>query len=166
LMADVRRFADDGGAVLGVCNGFQILTEAQLLPGALLRNAGMQFVCRDVGLRVESRASLLTAGLEAGSRHVMPVAHMEGNYFADPATLDELERTDRVILRYVDPLTGDATPEANPNGSARNIAGIANARGNVIGMMPHPERAVDPVLGSLGGRAMLQGLLDAIDRRT
>jgi phosphoribosylformylglycinamidine synthase I len=164
IMGPVRAFADAGGVVLGICNGFQVLTEAGLLPGALLRNAGVQFVCRDVCLRVESRASALTAGLQPGSLHAMPVAHMEGNYFADASTLATLEATGRVLLRYADPLTGEANRAVNPNGSAHGIAAIANEKGNVIGMMPHPERAVDPVLGPVGGRAMLEGLLAEVQR--
>ncbi|MFZ4578548.1 MAG: phosphoribosylformylglycinamidine synthase subunit PurQ [Myxococcota bacterium] len=165
IMAPVRGFAESGGTVLGICNGFQVLTEAGMLPGALLRNTGVQFVCRDVCLRVESQASALTARLQPRSLHVMPVAHREGNYFADGPTLAALEATGRVLLRYADPLTGEASRDANPNGSAHGIAAIANEKGNVIGMMPHPERAVDAELGPTGGRAMLEGLLAEVRGR-
>lgn len=162
IMAAVRRLAEQGGAVLGVCNGFQILTEARLLPGVLLRNTGLQFLCKDVTLRVESQKSRLTSKLSLHSRLVMPIAHMDGNYFADTATLDALEANDQVVLRYVDGVTGETTASANPNGSARHIAGICNAAGNVVGLMPHPERAVEALLGRQDGRRMLQGLIDAL----
>ncbi|HEX9951314.1 MAG TPA: phosphoribosylformylglycinamidine synthase subunit PurQ [Rubricoccaceae bacterium] len=146
VMADVARFASEGGLVLGVCNGFQVLCEAGLLPGALLRNASQRFVCRDVRIRVETTATPFTAGLTAGETLTVPVAHGEGNYVDTEANLDRLEADGRVVFRYVD-AAGEATPEASPNGSSRGIAGIVNAGGNVLGMMPHPERCVEVLLG-------------------
>ncbi len=149
VMKDVVRFAGTGGLVMGVCNGFQVLCEAGLLPGALIRNASLRFACKDVRLRVETTGTPFTSSLAEGQLLTVPVAHGEGNYVADEATLDELEDEGRVVFRYVD-AHGEATPEANPNGSARNIAGIANVPGNVLGMMPHPERCVEAVLGHAG----------------
>lgn len=155
IMRAVVEAAERGVAVLGVCNGFQVLTEAGLLPGALMRNAGLRFVCREVPLRVENSQSLFTAGYEAGQRIVIPVAHHDGNYFADDATLDRLEGEGRVAFRYLEPV----------NGSARDIAGVLNDRGNVLGMMPHPERMIEPAQGGSDGRALfesvLKGLVDA-----
>jgi phosphoribosylformylglycinamidine synthase subunit PurQ / glutaminase len=152
VMTAVKRFAAEGGPVLGVCNGFQILVEAGLLPGALLRNGDLKFVCREVTLRVETCASPFTCGAERGQLLRMPVAHGEGRYFADERTLDLLDAEDRVALRYVD----------NPNGSLRDIAGILNEKRNVMGMMPHPERAADPLLGSTDGRAILESLVRSL----
>jgi phosphoribosylformylglycinamidine synthase I len=149
VMASLEDFARSGGPVLGVCNGFQVLTEAHLLPGALLRNTGMRFVCRRVRVRVESTETLWTSSCEPGEELTLPVAHNEGNYFADPATLAELEAEDRVVLRYME----------NPNGSANNIAGICNEGKNVVGIMPHPERVSDPVLGSEEGMRILRSVL-------
>jgi len=164
VLAATKRFAERGGVVLGVCNGFQILTEARLLPGALLRNRDQQFVCRDVTLRIESQRSALTARTPLGTCLTMPVAHMDGNYFADDATLDALEAAGQVVLRYVE---GPRWTVASPNGAARAIAGICNAQGNVIGLMPHPERAVEGLLGSEDGRTLLAGLVaEVIARRT
>ncbi|HEY6340717.1 MAG TPA: phosphoribosylformylglycinamidine synthase subunit PurQ [Bryobacteraceae bacterium] len=152
VMTAVKRFAAEGGPVLGVCNGFQILVEAGLLPGALLRNRDLKFVCRDVTLRVETTDSSFTCGAQRGQLLRMPVAHGEGRYFADERTLDLLDAEDRVALRYVD----------NPNGSLRDIAGILNEKRNVMGMMPHPERAADPLLGSTDGRAILESLVRSL----
>lgn len=149
VMKDVVRFAGTGGLVMGVCNGFQVLCEAGLLPGALVRNASLRFVCKDAHLRVETTETPFTSGMEEGQVLTVPVAHGEGNYTADEATLDELEAAGRVVFRYVD-AAGEATPEAAPNGSVRNIAGIVNAPGNVLGMMPHPERCVESLLGNGG----------------
>jgi phosphoribosylformylglycinamidine synthase len=160
-MREVVAHAERGGPVMGICNGFQIACEAGLLPGALLRNASLKFVCCPVYLRVENTDTLFTHRYEAGQRLRIPIAHGEGRYAADDATLDRLEGEGGVIFRYVD-ATGEATDEANPNGSARNIAGIVNERGNVLGMMPHPERAVDQLLGSADGLALFQGLLDRV----
>ena len=149
VMAPLEDFARSGGPILGVCNGFQVLTEAHLLPGALLRNTGMRFVCRRVRVRVESTETLWTSSCEPGEELTLPVAHNEGNYFADPATLAELEAEDRVVLRYME----------NPNGSANNIAGICSEGKNVVGIMPHPERVSDPVLGSEEGMRILRSVL-------
>ena len=146
VMADVTRFAAEGGLVLGVCNGFQVLCEAGLLPGALVRNASLRFVCRDVRIRVETAATPFTQGLTEGEILTVPVAHGEGNYVDTEANLDRLEANGQVVFRYVD-ADGRATPEASPNGSSRGIAGIVNDTGNVLGMMPHPERCVEALLG-------------------
>ena len=161
IMREVVAHAERGGLVLGICNGFQIACEAGLLPGALLRNESLKFVCCPTRLRVENTDTLYTHRYEKGQLLDIPIAHGEGRYTADHETLDRLEGEGQVIFRYVD-ANGEPTPEANPNGSARNIAGIVSARGNVLGMMPHPERAVDPVLGSTDGLALFQGLLDRV----
>jgi len=150
VMKDVVRFAREGGLVLGICNGFQVLCEAGLLPGALARNASLRFACKDTHLRVENAATPFTNAAEAGQVLRVPIAHGEGNYTADEATLDRLEANGQVVFRYCD-ADGNVTPEANPNGSARNIAGIVNEAGNVLGMMPHPERCVEALVA--GGRA-------------
>ena len=152
VMQAVIAAAGRGVPVLGVCNGFQVLTESGLLPGALLRNAGMNFVCRKVALTVENSQSLFTSGYSQGQRIVIPVAHHDGNYFADDATLDRLEGDGRVALRYAEPV----------NGSARNIAGVLNAAGNVLGMMPHPERMIEPEQGGTDGRAMFESVVKAL----
>ena len=144
--------ANRGVTVLGVCNGFQVLTEAGLLPGALMRNAGIRFVCREVALTVETSQSLFTAGYAAGQRVTFPVAHHDGNYFADEATLDRLEAEGRVAFRYAEPV----------NGSARDIAGVLSDAGNVLGMMPHPERRIEPAHGGSDGRALFESLIGAL----
>ena len=149
IMQAVVRAAGRGVPVLGVCNGFQVLTEAGLLPGALMRNAGQTFVCRTVPLRVETSQSLFTAGYEAGQTVHFPVAHHDGNYFADEATLDRLEGEGRVAFRYADAV----------NGSQRSIAGVLNEAGNVLGMMPHPERAIEPAHGGSDGRRLFEAAL-------
>lgn len=155
VMDAVRDFAAAGGPVVGICNGFQVLTEAHLLPGALQKNAGLSFVCTTVGLRVTSSASVLTAGVAEGTELRIPINHFEGNYICDPMSLDELRAEGRIVLRYTD----------NPNGSVDDIAGIANAGGNVVGLMPHPERACDPLLGSDDGRVLLGALLASAGAR-
>jgi phosphoribosylformylglycinamidine synthase subunit PurQ / glutaminase len=152
VMRAVARAAERGVAVLGVCNGFQVLAEARLLPGALMRNAGIRFVCRDVGLKVENSQSAFTARYDAGEEILIPVAHHDGNYQADSETLDRLEGEGRVAFRYA----------GEVNGSARGIAGILNEAGNVLGMMPHPERAVEPAHGLGDGRRLFEGLLEAV----
>jgi phosphoribosylformylglycinamidine synthase len=151
IMTAVEEFARRGAPVIGICNGFQILTEAHLLPGALQKNRGLTFLCTPVDLEVTSSSSALTAGVDVGRRLRIPINHFEGNYTCDPATLDRLRAEDRVVLRYVD----------NPNGSVDDIAGIANEAGNVVGLMPHPERAVDPLLGSVDGRVLIDALLNS-----
>jgi len=163
VMREVVARAGRGVAVLGICNGFQMLAETGLLPGALMRNADLRFVCRPVGLRVEATDSPFTGGYRAGQVVRLPVAHMDGNYFADRDTLRALEDEGRVAFRYVaDGGGGAATPAANPNGSADNIAGILNARRSVLGLMPHPERAADPALGGTDGVAFFRGLAEAL----
>ncbi|MFN9002551.1 MAG: phosphoribosylformylglycinamidine synthase subunit PurQ [Alphaproteobacteria bacterium] len=158
IMQDVIRFADKGGYVLGICNGFQILTESGLLPGTLMRNAHLKFRCKDTHLRVEANDSPFLAGYSKGQVVNFPVAHAEGNYFADDDTLKRLHDGDQVALRYAT-AEGKVTAEANPNGATQNIAGITNARKNVLGLMPHPERHADPALGGTDGQVMFTGLL-------
>jgi phosphoribosylformylglycinamidine synthase len=152
VMSAVKAFAAEGGLVMGICNGFQILVETGLLPGALLRNAGLKFVCRPVGIEVATTNSPFTHAATKGQVLRIPVAHGEGNYFAEPYILDQLEAEDRVAFRYVE----------HCNGSQRNIAGILNEGRNVLGMMPHPERAADPLMGSTDGLAILQSLAAAV----
>ncbi|MGA9116480.1 MAG: phosphoribosylformylglycinamidine synthase subunit PurQ [Bacteroidota bacterium] len=161
LMQEVVAFARDGGLVFGICNGFQILTEAGLLPGVLLRNASLRFVCRQVRLRVEHAGTPFTRACGEGEVLAMPVAHGEGNYFAGPEILASLEAEGRVLFRYCD-ADGRPAPAANPNGSAGNIAGITNPGGNVCGMMPHPERACDPLLHMTDGRKILASLIRSV----
>ncbi len=151
VMTAVRRFADEGGLVLGICNGFQILVEAGLLPGALIRNRNLKFICREVRLRTETTDSPFTGSAQVGQVLRMPIAHGEGCYIADERTLDELEGEDRIAFRYVE----------NPNGSMRDIAGILNARRNVLGMMPHPERATEPLMGSSDGLVIFRSMVTA-----
>ena len=154
IMQAVIAAANKGVPVLGVCNGFQVLTEAGLLPGALMRNAGIRFVCRDVKLTVENTQSLFTAGYSKGQEIVIPVAHHDGNYFADKATLDRLEGEGRVAFRYAESV----------NGSARDIAGVLNAAGNVLGMMPHPERMIEAAQGGTDGRALFESAVRGLVR--
>ena len=161
VMREIKERAKAGVAVLGICNGFQILTEAELLPGILLRNAGLGFVCKNVGLKVETSQSLFTSAYAAGQTLSIPVAHHDGNYFADEATLDRLEERGQIAFRYCD-AEGELSPEANPNGSARAIAGIFNETKNVLGLMPHPENAVEDLHGSTDGRAMFKGIVEAL----
>jgi phosphoribosylformylglycinamidine synthase len=158
IMQEVAAHVRRGGPVLAVCNGFQIACEAGLLPGALLRNESLCFVCRPVRLRVENVDTQFTNRYVEGQLLRMPIAHGEGRFTADAETLDRLEGEGQVVFRYVD-ADGAATAEANPNGSARNIAGIVNAQGNVLGMMPHPERAVDSLLGSNDGLPLFESIL-------
>ena len=157
IMRDVVAKAKSGVPVLGICNGFQILCEAGLLPGVLLRNASLKFVCKDVWLRVETSETMYTRRYNKGSVQKVIVAHGDGNYFADTATLDRLEGAGRVVFRYATP-TGELTAAANPNGSQRNIAGITDATGRILGMMPHPENACEAALGSTDGRAMFESI--------
>src|SRR5262245_6292417 len=163
IMEAVRAHAGKGGLVLGVCNGFQILCEAGLLPGVLMRNAGMKFICRDVYLRVEHSDSLFTRGYNAGQVLRVPVAHGEGNYAADETTIKQLENEGRVLFRYAAP-DGALDPSWNVNGSTNAIAGIINEKGNVLGMMPHPENHVEAALGPTDGRGLFAGLTDHFKR--
>ena len=158
IMREVAQHADRGGPVLGICNGFQIACEAGLLPGALLRNDRLQFVSEQVRVRVENTDTPFTGEYERGQVLTMPIAHGDGRYAADEETLDRLEGDCRVVFRYVG-TGGDIDVAWNPNGSMRAIAGIINERGNVLGMMPHPERAVDPILGSADGRGLFESML-------
>jgi len=160
VMKEVVRFAAAGGTVIGICNGFQILLEAGLLPGVLLRNASLRFVCRYVHLRVENAGTRFTNRCAQGEVLSFPVAHGEGNYFTDGATLRRLEEEGRVVFRYCTP-DGKDGEDANPNGSLARIAGIVNERGNVLGMMPHPERAVDPVLRHTDGQKVFASMIAA-----
>ena len=152
VMGAVKKFAAEGGLVLGICNGFQILVESGLLPGALIRNRGLKFICRPVRLRTETTDSPFTACSEKGRILTFPIAHGEGCYYADEETLDRLEAEDRVVFRYVD----------NPNGSLRDIAGILNEGRNVLGLMPHPERAADPLMGSTDGLVVFESIVAAL----
>jgi len=155
VMVAVTEFAAAGGPVVGICNGFQVLTEARLLPGALQKNAGLKFLCETVELRVETTTTVLTGACEVGQRLRIPINHFEGNYVCEPETLAALQADDRVVVRYVD----------NPNGSLDDIAGICNEGRNVVGLMPHPERASDALLGSADGAVMLRSLLAAAGAR-
>ncbi len=158
VMRAVEEFAQEGKLVLGICNGFQILCESGLLPGVLMRNAHLQFRCQWVHLRVESASSPFSRSAREGQVLRVPISHGEGRYYADAATLAALESEGRVIFRYCSP-SGEASGDANPNGSLGNIAGIVNGRGNVLGMMPHPERCCDPMLGGVDGRAIFESLI-------
>jgi phosphoribosylformylglycinamidine synthase len=159
VMQAVVRDAEAGKPVIGVCNGFQILCEAHLLPGALMRNEHLQYRCEWIHLLTENTTSAWTAACEPGQVLRIPISHGDGRYFADDDTLDELERTGRIAFRYCT-ADGEVTPEANPNGSIRNIAGIVNERGNVLGMMPHPERAVEALMGGEDGLAIWRSVLE------
>jgi phosphoribosylformylglycinamidine synthase len=163
IMDAVRAHAEKGGLVLGVCNGFQILCEAGLLSGVLMRNSQLRFICRDVYLKVERSDTPFTRGYNAGQVIKVPVAHGEGNYTADADTLKRIEGEGRVLFRYSDP-QGRADLDWNHNGSANAIAGVLNERGNVLGMMPHPENHVDPTIGSTDGRGLFAGLVDHLAR--
>jgi phosphoribosylformylglycinamidine synthase len=161
VMQSVKQFADGGGLVLGICNGFQILCEAGLLPGALMRNAGLQYICRQVFLRTETEDSPFTRTVRRGEVLQMPIGHMEGNYFCDEATLAALKKQDRIAFRYAT-REGEITREANPNGSLDNIAGILSEGRNVLGMMPHPDRSSEALLGSADGFRIFESLVDAL----
>ena len=163
VMQSVKRFAASGGLVLGICNGFQILCESGLLPGVLMRNARLKFICKDVHLRVERSDSPFTRGYNAGQVIRVPVAHGEGNYAADEETLKRLQDDGRVLYRYCSP-EGDIGDTSNINGAAHSIAGIVNERGNVLGMMPHPENHVEDIMGCTDGRGLFSGLVAHLDR--
>ncbi len=160
IMKEVISFANRGGKVIGICNGFQILTESGLLPGTLLRNKSLEFLCKDVNLRVMNNSTPFTSQLNEGDVITVPIAHGEGNYFAEPDTIKELEDNNRVAFKYCD-RDGDILDEANPNGSINNIAGIINEQGNVLGMMPHPERYSDPMLGCDDGLAIFESIANS-----
>lgn len=167
IMADVQRFAAAGGPVIGICNGFQILLECGLLPGAMLRNRDVQFHCEHVGVRVEQVDTPFTRAARVGQVLRIPIAHGEGNYYAPPEVIERLEGDGRIVFRYAT-ASGEVTDEANPNGSIHNIAGICNEQRNVVGLMPHPERAVETVTGSADGRvifeSVLSGAVEAVAR--
>ncbi len=164
IMQSVSRFAASGGLVLGICNGFQILCETGLLPGALMRNAGLKYICKQVHLRTETTDSPFTSNLRKGEVLQMPIGHMEGNYFCDEATLRQLQQQDRIAFRYSTP-AGEVTAAANPNGSLDNIAGILNEGRNVLGMMPHPDRSSESLLGSADGLRILESMIQALAAR-
>jgi len=164
VMRAVEKFARAGGLVLGICNGFQILCEAGLLPGVLVRNAGMRFVCRQVHIRVETADTPFTAAAKPGQVLEIPIAHGDGNYFCEEATLDELDRNNQIVFRYTMP-DGREEPAANPNGSLVNIAGVCNRERNVMGLMPHPERAVEAPLGSADGLVIFRSLIQSLMRQ-
>ncbi len=161
IMKEVIKFANDGGIVLGICNGFQVLCEASLLPGALVRNRHLMFICKDVHIRVENAKTRFTAGCSRGDVLKIPVAHGEGNYIIDPEGLEELQKNQQIIFRYCN-AEGEISDLANPNGSLENIAGIINRDGNVLGMMPHPERAMENLLGKSDGKKIFQSVVDSI----
>ena len=161
VMKDVVRFANNGGLVIGICNGFQVLTEAGLLPGVLLRNESLLFVCKYIYLRVENASTYFTNQCTKGEVLEIPIAHGDGNYFTDPDTLKRLEDNEQIVFRYCDK-DGQITKEANPNGSLKNIAGIINEAGNVLGMMPHPERASDPVLKHTDGKKIFDSIVYSV----
>ncbi len=163
-MEAVRKFADGGGLVLGICNGFQILCESGLLPGALMRNVGLKYVCKPVQVRVENANTPFTNACSPGEVLTIPIGHMEGNYFCDETTLQQLQREKRIVFRYCLP-DGEVSPSANPNGSLDNIAGICSLGGNVVGMMPHPERSAEPELGCTDGFKIFQSMVGALTPR-
>lgn len=161
VMQDVVRFANDGGLVIGICNGFQILCEAGLLPGTLMRNESLRFICKPTTLRVDQTDTPFTSAMAPGQVVTFPVAHGEGRYYADADVLQALEAENRIVFRYAD-ADGVASPDANPNGSVDNIAGIVNAERNVLGLMPHPERCADPLIGSGDGALIFESLIDHV----
>jgi phosphoribosylformylglycinamidine synthase subunit PurQ / glutaminase len=161
VMGAVKKFASGGGLVLGICNGFQILTESGLLPGALMRNAGLKYICKQVHLRTETTNSAFTNSLTKGEVLQIPIGHAEGNYFCTQEDLKRLEAEDRIAFRYVTP-AGEVTAEANPNGSLSNIAGILNEGRNVLGMMPHPDRSSEKLLGSVDGWKVFESMVSAL----
>lgn len=161
IMNEVVHFADKGGYVLGICNGFQILLEAGLLPGVMLKNISLNFVCKDVYLSIQNSETAYTKGIKSSRPLKVPIAHGEGNYFADDETLEKLEENNQIVFKYSS-CSGVVSGEYNPNGSVKNIAGIINREGNVLGMMPHPERSSDPVLGKVDGSLIFKALINNI----
>ncbi len=165
IMETVRQFAHEGGLVLGICNGFQILLEVGLLPGAMVRNTHLSFICEEVSIKVENTETAFTNQCSQGQVLNIPIAHAEGNYYADPATLSTLEENAQIVFRYCDN-DGNLSKEANPNGSLENIAGICNQARNVLGMMPHPERCAENVFGNTDGMALFNSLLNSFEKTT
>lgn len=163
VMGAVKQFAQEGGMVLGICNGFQILLEAGLLPGAMLRNRSLSFICKDVHVRVENAATAFTGRCRPGQVLKIPIAHADGNYYTDEVMLSQMKAAAQVVFRYCTP-DGQVTPESNPNGSLESIAGIKNAAGNVMGMMPHPERCAEDLLGNDDGKLIFLSMLDALQK--
>jgi phosphoribosylformylglycinamidine synthase I len=161
MMDSVREFAAGGGLVLGICNGFQILCESGLLPGALMRNVGLKYVCKPVHVRVENAETPFTNGCTPLEVLTIPIGHMDGNYFCEPAVLDQLRRENRIVFRYCS-ASGEITPASNPNGSLDNVAGICSPGGNIVGMMPHPERSAEPELGCTDGLKVFQSIVTAM----
>jgi phosphoribosylformylglycinamidine synthase subunit PurQ / glutaminase len=164
VMESVGKFAASGGLVLGICNGFQILCESGLLPGALMRNVGLKYVCKPVQVRVENNETPFTSACARHEVLTIPIGHMDGNYFCDPETLEDLQKNNRIVFRYSSP-SGEITAAANPNGSLDNIAGMCNAGGNVVGMMPHPERSAEPELGCTDGMKIFESMVGALASR-
>jgi len=162
IMEKVIAHAENGGYLMGVCNGFQILTEAHLVPGALLHNTERKFICKNVYIKPEQNDTLITSGLDLKKAYKIPIAHGEGNYFTDAKTLSEMKKNGQILFRYCD-AEGNINENSNPNGSLENIAGVCNARKNVFGMMPHPERAADSVLGNTDGKAIFNSLLTMVN---
>lgn len=162
IMQEVMEFADKGGFVLGICNGFQILTEAHLLPGVLMHNDSRKFICKNIFMRAETDESLVTSKMNIGQVIQVPIAHGEGKYFADDTTLKSLNENNQVLFRYCD-AAGNITPESNPNGATESIAGICNKNRNVFGMMPHPERSTESVLGNTDGRIIFESVLNMVE---
>jgi len=160
IMQSVKQFADHGGLVIGICNGFQILCESDLLPGALMRNTGLKYICKQVHLRIETTATPFTHVLKKGEILEVPIGHMEGNYFCDESTLNAMQKDERIVFRYATP-EGAVTPEACPNGALDNIAGICNEGRNVLGMMPHPDRSSEKMLGSKDGLKIFESMISA-----
>jgi phosphoribosylformylglycinamidine synthase len=159
IMQAVIEFANNGGYVWGICNGFQVLCEAGLLPGVLLRNENQKFICKNVFLKTVTKNSAITRNLDSNKAYKIPIAHAEGRYYAAPEVIDTLKKNDQILFKYCD-ASGVVSAEANPNGTLENIAGICNANRNVFGMMPHPERASEEILGNIDGRAMFESLLE------
>jgi phosphoribosylformylglycinamidine synthase I len=164
VMESVKKFADGGGLVLGICNGFQILCESHMLPGALLRNAGLKYICRSIFVRTENTNTPFTSGISKGETLEIPIGHMEGNYFCDADTLMQLQDQNRIVFRYATK-QGEVTPAANPNGSIDNIAGICSEGGNVLGMMPHPERSSEAEMGCADGFRVFESLVGSLVAR-